>query len=75
MEEAIARKRSDYFAAGTLIVWDVDLLSDVPIRAYSVDAPDHPRLFRRGDIADAEPVLPDWRFPVDNLFDPEETLS
>jgi Uma2 family endonuclease len=25
-EQAIAEKRADYFAAGTLVVWDVDLL-------------------------------------------------
>ena len=33
-EKALARKRSDYFAAGTRIVWDVDLLSDEVIRVY-----------------------------------------
>jgi len=30
-EAAIAKKRADYFAAGTLVVWDVNLLSDEAI--------------------------------------------
>jgi len=67
-EGAIARKRGDYFAAGTLVVWDVDLLSPDVIRSHDVDNPDTPRIFRRGDIADAEPAVPGWRIPVDELF-------
>jgi Uma2 family endonuclease len=69
-ERAIAAKRADYFAAGTQVVWDVDLLSDEVIRCYRADAPDTPRVFHRGEIADAEPALPGWRFPVDDLFPP-----
>ena len=68
-EREIAEKRDEYFDAGTLIVWDVDLLSEEVVKAYSVNDPDHPRIFRRGEIADAEPVLPGWRMPVDELFD------
>lgn len=67
-ERKMARKRADYFAAGTLVVWDVDLLSDEVIKSYSAAAPDHPSIFRRGEIADAEPALPLWRMPVDDLF-------
>ncbi len=33
-EEKMARKRADYFAAGTLTVWDVDVLRDQVIRCY-----------------------------------------
>ena len=33
-EAAMARKRSDYFAAGTLVVWDVDLLSEDVVNVY-----------------------------------------
>src|SRR4051794_2404790 len=33
-ERAIAAKRADYFAAGTLVVWDVDLTGDDVIRSY-----------------------------------------
>ncbi|MEJ7578906.1 MAG: Uma2 family endonuclease [Pyrinomonadaceae bacterium] len=67
-EEAMRQKRADYFAAGTLVVWDVDLLSDDVIKSYRQDAPDHPRIFRRGEMADAEPAVPGWTMPVDDLF-------
>ncbi len=68
-EREMAAKRDDYFATGGLVVWDVDLLSDdAVIRSYSADDPDNPRLFRRGEIADAEPAVPGWRMPVDDLF-------
>ena len=70
-EEAMARKRADYFAAGTQVVWDVDLLSDDVVRVYRPTAPEQPTVYRRGQRAEAEPALPDWRFPVDALF-PEE---
>ena len=67
-EERMAQKRADYFAAGTLVMWDVDLLSPDVIKSYGADEPDTPRIFCRGEIADAEPALPGWRFAVDNLF-------
>jgi Uma2 family endonuclease len=67
-EEKIAAKRADYFAAGTLVVWDVDLLSEAPVRVYRASDPERPILYRRGEIADAEPALPGWTMPVDDLF-------
>ena len=67
-EKAMARKRADYFAAGTLLVWDVDLLSPDVIKSYNTNNPDDPRIFRRGDVADAEPDVPGWRISVDELF-------
>jgi Uma2 family endonuclease len=67
-EKQIEHKRADYFAAGTLVVWDVDLLSEHVIRAYTARGPAHPLSFRRGEIAEAEPALPGWRMPVDALF-------
>jgi Uma2 family endonuclease len=69
-EKQIAQKRADYFAAGTLVVWDVDLLSPDVVRAYRHDDPDNPALYRRGDSAEAEPAVPGWRMPVDELFEP-----
>jgi len=68
-EAGIKEKRADYFAAGTEIVWDVDLLSEDVVKCYSSENPDAPRIFRRGDVADAEPALPGWKMPVDELFD------
>src|SRR2546430_1539799 len=58
-ERAMAAKRADYFAAGTLVVWDVNLLSDEVIKSYSGAAP-QPQVFRRGDSADAGQALPEW---------------
>ena len=67
-ERAIAQKRTDYFAAGTLVVWDVDLLGDDVVKSYRADDPQTPRIFRRGDVADAEPAVPGWSMPVNDLF-------
>ena len=67
-EAAIAKKRDDYFAARTLAVWDVNLLSEDVVKLYSIYSPDVPRIFRRGDIADAEPGVSGWSMPVDDLF-------
>ncbi len=67
-EREIARKRADYFAAGTLVVWDVDLLGDDVVRVYRAGAPDIPTSYRRGDMAEAEPAVPGWSMAVDDLF-------
>jgi Uma2 family endonuclease len=64
-EREIAAKIADYFAAGTRVVWDVDLLSSDLIRKYSADQPAEPAMFRAGEIADAEPAVPGWRLAVD----------
>jgi Uma2 family endonuclease len=69
IDEHLAIKRADYFAAGTRVVWDVDVLREGVIRAYRADDPEHPTIFRRGEVADAEPAVPGWRFPVDELWD------
>jgi Uma2 family endonuclease len=68
-EAALAAKRADYFAAGTLVVWDVDLLSADAVRVYRATAPETPALHRRDDTADAEPAVPGWRMPVAELFE------
>jgi Uma2 family endonuclease len=67
-EEKMAKKRADYFAAGTVVVWDVDVLRDEVINRYTCDDPKNPRVFHRGQLADAEPALQGWSMPVDDLF-------
>ena len=67
-EQRMAAKRFDYFAAGTLVVWDVDLLGDDVIRVYRSTEPDNPVIYRRGEIAEAEPAVSGWSMPVDELF-------
>ena len=67
-EAELAAKCRDYFDAGTLVVWDVDLVGEEVVRVYRADDPEHPTVYRRGEIAEAEPAVPGWRFPVDELF-------
>jgi Uma2 family endonuclease len=67
-ESEIATKRRDYFAAGTLVVWDVDLLSPDVVRVFRANSPDTATVYCRGDSAEAEPAVPGWRMPVDDLF-------
>ena len=68
-EREIVAKRDDYFAAGTRVVWDVDLLSDSAIvRAYSIEDPMRALPFARGELARADDAVPDWSMPVDELF-------
>lgn len=68
-EREMAWKRADYFAAGTRVVWDVDVLREEVIRVYRASDPQIPVLYRRGEVAEAEPAVPGWRFPVDELWD------
>ena len=67
-ERMIAAKRIDYFAAGTQVVWDVDLLNKEVICAYHAHDPEHPIVYRRGEYAQAEPAVPGWSMPVDDLY-------
>jgi Uma2 family endonuclease len=67
-EQEMAAKRRDYFAAGTLVVWDVDVLKSEIVRVYRAGDPDKPTVYRRGEVAEAEPAAPGWTMPVDDLF-------
>jgi Uma2 family endonuclease len=66
-EAEMAAKRADYFAAGTLVVWDVDPLAET-VAVYRADAPTLPVVYGRGDTADAEPAVPGWRMAVADIF-------
>lgn len=69
MEIEIAQKRADYFAAGTLVVWDVNPFGENEIVfKYSSSDPDNAQIFKRGEVADAEPAVVGWRMNVDDLF-------
>lgn len=70
-EKDLAAKRTEYFEAGTLVVWDVDLLSNEVVKSYRTDAPDQPEIFRPGDVAHAEPAVPGWIMAVEDLL-PDE---
>lgn len=66
MEIAIANKIADYFAAGTLAVWDVNLLSENVVTLHTPG--NEPQIFRRGELAHAGAALSDWTMPVDEIF-------
>jgi Uma2 family endonuclease len=68
-ERRMAAKRADYFAAGTLVVWDADVLKQEHVLVYRASDPEHPAVYRRGEVAEAEPALPGWRLAVDALFE------
>ncbi len=67
-EREMAAKRADYFAAGTQVVWDVDVLRSEVIRVFRTTDPENPSVFGRGEVADTEPALPGFRMPVDDIF-------
>ena len=67
-EREMAAKRADYFAAGTLVIWDVDLLSEDVVRVYRTSDPETPTIYHRGQVAEAEPAVPGWTMGVDDLF-------
>jgi Uma2 family endonuclease len=66
-EAEMADKRTDYFAAGTQVVWDIDPRAE-SIRVYKAADPSMPVAYHRGDVADAEPAVPGWRVAVDFIF-------
>jgi Uma2 family endonuclease len=66
-ERAIAAKRADYFTAGTLIVWDVDLRA-MQVHVYRSTNPGSPTIYGRGEQAEAEPAIPGWSMAVDDLI-------
>ena len=68
-ERDMAQKRADYFAAGTLVLWDVDVLREEVVRVYRASGPENPTIYRRREVAEAEPAVPGWRMPVDDLFE------
>lgn len=68
-ERKLADKRQDYFDAGTLVVWDADVLREGIIKSYRASDPETPHIFRRGDEANAGHALPGWRVSVDEILD------
>lgn len=67
-EQAMAAKRADYFTAGTLVVWDVDVLREKVVRVYRASDPQNPTVYHTGEWAEAEPALPGWKMRVDDIL-------
>ncbi|MBC8135024.1 MAG: Uma2 family endonuclease [Fibrella sp.] len=71
-EAEMKSKRDDYFAAGTEVVWDVDILGggEIVRKFTKMGGSQNPvAVFRRGETADAEPAVPGFTMPVDDLFE------
>lgn len=68
-ERKMAAKRADYFAAGTFVVWDVDVLREKVVKVYRATDPENATVYRTGQIAEAEPALSDWTLPVDQILE------
>ncbi len=62
-ERAILAKIHDYFAAGTVVVWDVDTLGG-SVNVWRSSMPAEPNIYRAGEIANAEPAVPGWTMTV-----------
>lgn len=54
---------------GRLRILGGDLLSADVVRVYRASGPERPTVYRRGEEAEAEPAVPGWRMPVDELFE------
>jgi Uma2 family endonuclease len=67
-EKKMAQKRADYFAAGTLVVWDVDVLREKVVRVYRSTVPETATTYGEGEVAEAQPALALWTMPVDDIF-------
>ena len=67
-ELEMAAKRADYFAAGTLVVWDVDVLREKLVRVFRSDGPNEPTIYFAGDTAEAEPAVPGWTMAVKSIL-------
>jgi hypothetical protein len=39
------------------------------VHVYLQADPAHPQIYTRGQVAQAEPTVPGWRLPVDELFE------
>ncbi|HZL36375.1 MAG TPA: Uma2 family endonuclease [Tepidisphaeraceae bacterium] len=66
-ELELAAERADYFLAGTSVVWDVDPQKQA-VLVYRASAPTTPTTYLRTDMADAEPGVPGWKMPVNEIF-------
>jgi len=67
-ERRMAQKRADYFAAGTLVVWDLDVLRENLVRVYRASDSQNPTIYRSDEVAEAEPALAGWAMSVDDIM-------
>jgi Uma2 family endonuclease len=68
-EIKMAQKRADYFAAGTLVVWDVDVLRAKVIHVYRATEPESPTTYQIDEVAEAEPAVPGFSILVRQVLE------
>lgn len=68
-EMKLAAKRRDYFECGTKAVWDVDLENEEVIKLYSTHEHTPVQIFKKNQLAHANPAIPNWEFKVSELFE------
>ena len=66
-ERQMPEKRADYFAAGTLSVWDVDPDAKM-VTLFQASAPTQSTVFHVGESAHAGRAVPGWQMPVADVF-------
>jgi len=44
------------------------VLHDKFVSVYRAGDPNNPTIYNAGEIAEAEPALPGWTMPVDDIF-------
>jgi hypothetical protein len=47
---------------------DADVLKSEIVKVYQASDSNKPIVYRRGEVAEAEPAVPGWTMPVDDLF-------
>jgi Uma2 family endonuclease len=62
------KKRSEYFAAGTRLVWIVDPSSRT-VSVFTPEKPNEPTVFSEPQTVVGDPVLPGFSFVVGQLFE------
>lgn len=65
----MASKRREYFGSGTLLVWEINPVSESVAVYQAPDDPDAYRTLTRADTLDGGTVLPGFTLPLHELFD------
>jgi Uma2 family endonuclease len=67
--DALIDKVNEYFGSGVSMVW---VVWPTVKQVYIYSSPTELRIIGADGILDAEPILPGWRWPVAELFGPDE---
>jgi Uma2 family endonuclease len=74
-EAALAGKRGDYFAAGTKVVWDVDVLGDEIVRVFRATEPESRESTGAGKSPRRSPPSRDFEWPSTSFSNSRDRLD